>query len=164
MRPEQIRIAITLKNDFLIIMTFITNDYHGYTKEPTSENIELGIEDANCWGSPMKSWRIISDDELPADRTFRNAWIDKNKKIEHNMDKVREIHLEHIRRAREPILEQKDKDWMRAMGQGNTKEVNKIEKERQILRDIPQTIAKDLEKAKTPEEVKKLWPAELKID
>lgn len=69
------------------------------------------------------------------------------------MKRVRSIHIERLRIARGPILEQKDKEWMRAFGQGKTEEAARIEAERQALRDLPEIVAKELEKVHTPEEV-----------
>jgi hypothetical protein len=70
------------------------------------------------------------------------------------MKKVCEIHMERQRYARIPLLEELDRKWMRASGQGKKDEAEKIEVERQKLRDLPATITPELEKAKTPEEVR----------
>ena len=166
MDTEYIRIAITFADATIGIMSFVTNSPRdGWTREANKEEIEKEIAKSSVSFDkeklPIKNWRIIKEKDIPKDRTFRNAWVDDGK-ITHDMVKVREIHLDHIREARIPLLAQKDKEWMRATGQDNTQEAEKIEAERQALRDIPQTIMPDLEKAKTPEEVKIIGMEKLK--
>jgi hypothetical protein len=97
--------------------------------------------------------------ELPADRTFRNAWTHDGSRVTVDMPKARVLHMDHIRRARQPVLDQLDKDWMKATGQRKSAEADAIEAQRQVLRDIPQTL--DLTQAATPDELKALWPVEL---
>jgi hypothetical protein len=133
-------------------------------KLPTEEGVDPQVKriPSNPTGNHAVSWRQITYDDVPPDRFYRNAWRDDGKKIYHDMDHVRKLHLEHLRRERVPILEQKDRDWMRAMGQGKMEDVKRIEEDRQTLRDLPTTILKELEKAKTPEEVKKIGIDRLK--
>lgn len=97
--------------------------------------------------------------DIPTDLTFRDAWKRGALPVEINMPKARDIHMDHIREAREPELARLDKEWMRATGQKNTIEADEIEARRQHLRDLPQTL--DLTTAKTPERLKTLWPKEL---
>lgn len=100
----------------------------------------------------------ITEEELPSkngkpDRQFRDAWTSDGTKILFNMDKVRAIHLERLRFERLPILEQLDKDWMRAAGRGKKDEADAIEAKREVLRNFPQDSASAFAAAKTPEEV-----------
>jgi hypothetical protein len=94
--------------------------------------------------------------EIPADRTFRNAWRDRGRIIDHDMPMVRQLQLGWIRQQRAPMLEQLDRDWMRATGQGNSAEAARIEAERQRLRDAPATLGPLLEAAQTPDDVKRV--------
>lgn len=93
----------------------------------------------------------ISDDDIPQDRYFRNAWRPcPEKKIRIDMPKAREIHMEKIRRHRDKRLKELDIDTMRGID---------VQPQKQVLRDIPQTF--DLSTAGSPEELKALWPKEL---
>ena len=104
--------------------------------------------------------RLCDAKDIPTDRTYRDAWErDTSRRsavVKTNMPKARKLHMDKIRRMRDAELEKLDKDWMRALGQGDTPEANDIEDRRQNLRNIPQTF--DLSKAKTPDELKALWP------
>jgi hypothetical protein len=156
MKPEYIQIAITTNDGKLVIMSFVTKDYISegvvnWEKEASSENINAEILKA---GIDALSWRTIEESEIPTDRSFRDAWKDVDEVLIHDMTKVKEIHLARLRIQRNALLEEKDKDWMRAIGQGNTTEATAVETERQALRDFPQTIASQLESATTVAEVK----------
>lgn len=89
----------------------------------------------------------VNIEDLPTDRYFRNAW-DHDLNI--NMDKAREIQMENIRKARNEALEVLDIETLKGID---------VQAEKQVLRDIPLTF--DLSVAKTPEELKNLWPQEL---
>src|SRR3989344_1071954 len=137
MQPEQTKIAITLKNGSLVIMSFITNDFHGIVRKPTNKNINAEISKAQqAWPSTMKSWRIISDSQIPTDRYFRNAWTYSGFGIKVDIAKAKEIHKEKLRMARAPLLDELDVAYMRADEAGNEKLKAKITSQKQALRDI----------------------------
>lgn len=100
------------------------------------------------------SIRKINKEEVPSDRTFRDSWQDEGNNISHNMNKAKEIHLKRLRERRNYLLSEKDKEWMKAVGQENKTEADKIEAERQALRDFPEILKPDLDAAKTIEELK----------
>ena len=162
MKSEILPISITMADNHVVIMYFVVRECKPdgsirYEKEPTKENIEAEVQ--KVFGQddnkPIR-WRKITTDEIPIDRTYRNAWIDDGKVISHDMDKVRDIHLTELKIERVSLLEQKDKKWMRAMGQKNTVEADRIEAERQALRDMPTILKPLLDEAKTIEEIKKI--------
>lgn len=93
------------------------------------------------------SYRVIGLDDHPQDRTFRNAW---KPDLTVCMDRAREIHMGRIREKRNERLTELDK---RKYGAD-------YDSERHKLRNIPQEF--DLSVAATPDELKKLWPDELK--
>jgi len=99
-------------------------------------------------------------DQIPTDRTFRNAWEHGGDKIRVNMERARGIHLDRIRAVRDEALTKLDVETMIAVGKGDTGARDAVEAQKQKLRDIPQTL--DLSQATTPEELKAIWPAELK--
>lgn len=153
MQPEQIKIAITLRDGSLVIMSFITNDHHGIVQEPTRGNINAIITKAQeVWSAPAKSWRIINDVTIPTDRYFRNAWTDKGLSIGVDIAKAKEIHKENLRTARASLLDQLDVSYMRADEAGNKKLKAEITAKKQALRDI--TDHPDFKKARTVAQIK----------
>lgn len=159
-KPDYVRIAIVRPDGGVSIMQFVTlikrnPDDPGFIREPTSENIAAEITKSNI---PVVSWRIIQDADIPADRTFRAAFTDDGVKIGHDMDKARAIHMDRIRKAREPRLAETDKLILQAIERGEN--IGALGEFRQKLRDIPQTL--DLSKAATVEDLKAIWPEELK--
>jgi len=77
-----------------------------------------------------------------------------------DMAKAREIHLEHIRRARNKKLATLDIPFIRALENSNSEEVRRITAEKQSLRDIPQTLNLTIG-IRTPAQLKAIWPVEL---
>lgn len=94
-------------------------------------------------------YRICDVTEIPEDRTFREAWKD-NGKVEIDMPKARDIHMDRIRADRDKALAKLDTEQMKGRD---------VATEKQALRDLPDTF--DLTTAATPDELKALWPAEL---
>ena len=73
--------------------------------------------------------------------------------IKVNTDKAKEIWLEHYRRARTPLLEKLDLEYMRADESSNDALKKEIASKKQALRDVTKT---DL--PNTLEEIKSTWP------
>ena len=114
------------------------------------------------------SWREVPWEGIPwvpgtrdTDKTFRAAWEDTTPepKIDINLTKCQAIHMDRIRVARNAKLDALDKEWNRAAGRKQAAQADAIEAQREVLRNIPQTF--DLTVAKTPDELKALWPTEL---
>jgi hypothetical protein len=77
-----------------------------------------------------------------------------------NMPKARGVQMNHIRRARNTKLKVLDLEQVIAAGAGDEPARERIETQKQTLRDIPQTF--DLTTSPdTPEELKAQWPTEL---
>jgi len=100
--------------------------------------------------------------DIPADRTFRDAWKVNGKAVDHDMVKARGIQMTRIRVARNKKLAEKDTEWIIATSQQNAAAVATVEAEKQILRDLPQVVQSDVDAAKTPDELGAVWPVELK--
>jgi hypothetical protein len=165
-QQEYVRIVISRPDGGVVIMQFMTkiraygnaptldhwaeSDDEGYIqREASAENIEAEIKRSNI---DFTAFEIIGEDDLPADRAFRNAWTRcPVNKIKVDMDKARVIHMGRIREARNDRLAELDKRKYGA----------EYDAERQALRDLPETF--DLTKAATPEELKALIPEELKM-
>lgn len=95
---------------------------------------------------------------LPPDRIFRNAWEQKPgqpNKVDVNMPKARDLHMDKIRRVRNDELEKLDISFMRAIEAGDAAEQTSITNQKQALRDIPQEL--DLEVFATPEDLHASW-------
>jgi hypothetical protein len=165
MEQPCVRVAIQRANGTLTILSYFTEE-HGFggeirwKREATPEAIEkeiAGLVEAEPW-NPAISWRFVTKEELPTHREFRNAWEDRGTHVDHNMPKAVEIHLDRVREHRAPLLDKHDKDWMKAMEKGDKKESDRIATEKQRLRDLPTTLKKEFDKAKTVEELKAIFP------
>jgi hypothetical protein len=155
-------IAIKFADGTVGIMGFVTAEYFAdgktirWSKDPTADNIEAEIARTafDIGKLPHAGWRFIDPKTLPADREFRNAWVDDGRAITHDMDKARALCIERLRLARNEKLDALDKDWMRASGQKDQAEADAVEAERQVLRDFPADIAAALDAAATVEDLK----------
>lgn len=87
-------------------------------------------------------------DSVPVDRTFRNAWKAGAAGIEHDMAKCRDLHRDKMRQVRAPKLAALDVAQLRGQN---------VEAQKQELRDV--TSDPRIESAKTPEELKAVWPS-----
>lgn len=77
-------------------------------------------------------------------------------KVTVDMTKAREIQKEKMRAARGPLLASLDVDFMRALESGDTALQEEIKAKKQALRDATNT--PDLNRARTPEQLKTVWP------
>lgn len=104
-----------------------------------------------------KSYRVITKDALPNDRTFRNAWTDSNPTptVDVDMTKAKEMHKDTLRVLRVPKLQALDVEYMRALEAG--KSTTAIVKKKQLLRDIT-----NISLPNTPDELKAYIPDCLK--
>lgn len=105
-----------------------------------------------------------ADYSLPAERTFRQAWTaganPEDGVISVDMDKARDVWREKIRIVREDEFSKLDAEFMKALETGN--EIKAIADRKKALRDAPADAA--IEAAQTPEELKAVQPAGLKIE
>lgn len=101
----------------------------------------------------------LPDDWAPPDgnRAYRAAWKLNGSRVEVDMPKAREIHMGYVRNARNRKLEETDK-LVAALDGGPVPA--ELKAQRQKLRDLPQTL--DLSQATTPDELKALWPEDLR--
>jgi hypothetical protein len=101
---------------------------------------------------PNTPYKIV--ESLNIDNTFFNAYeFDQEVGAKVNLDKAKEIWLNHYRRARTPLLAALDVDFMRAVEAGNTTLQKEIASKKQALRDVTKT-----ELPNTLEEIKATWP------
>lgn len=79
--------------------------------------------------------RLITDDAIPANREFRNAWADISKDDKVNIDvaKAKEVKLAELRHVRNLELEKLDKEFLVALEIGDA--LGPIKLRKQALRD-----------------------------
>jgi hypothetical protein len=94
--------------------------------------------------------------DVPADRTFRNAWTVRGSRIDCDMPKAREIWKTKMREARAPKLGALDVEYQRADERGDARSKQEIAARKQVLRDITSDPAIDA--AQTTDELKAAWP------
>lgn len=108
---------------------------------------------------PAGTTASIEDIDLIEDRTFRDAWALNSNRLEVDMPKARKVHRERMRVAREPKLAALDIDYVRADERDDRVEKQRIANQKQALRDVTKDPA--IDSARTPEELKDVWPAVL---
>lgn len=104
--------------------------------------------------------RVTEFETLPPRDLFRDAWEDSNGKLGVNMAKARTLHMQEIRTARNQQLRELDIPFMRAVESGNQAAQETIGKQKQMLRDLPETfdIIKGID---SPSQLQGRWPREL---
>lgn len=106
-------------------------------------------------------YTIVPVAEVPSDRTYRNAWVADvvGRKVNHDMVKAREIHKDHMRRGRTPLLAALDVAYIKAdeKGPAGAAEKAQIAAQKAALRDV--TAAAGIAAATTPDELKGVWPS-----
>jgi hypothetical protein len=143
---QNIKIAIGKPNGSLELMSFIIDHYYmnedgietySYV-EPTAENIEEEILKAS---GEFVSWKIVEDDDLPSDRTYRNAWTLRDDVIALDDEKARDIALHNIRIERNLRLNHSDLYVLPDKWYSYTDELKTAWTEyREALRNFPKTV------------------------
>lgn len=124
----------------------------------SAENSSLTLEEIIKKDVPQDAeYQIIEDNELPIDRTYRNAWkYDSTKGAHVDMPRARIIQLDKIRVARNSELNKKDIELMVANEQKNNIEAAIIKNNKQTLRDLTTTVQPDLDAVTSTDELKKV--------
>lgn len=169
MTPEVQHIAITRADGGLSVMQFVTrgllNETEVFAREASDENINAEIAKSQI---DAVSWRRIEPSDVPADRTFRNAWKDTGA-VEVDMPKARDIWRDHLRALRKPLLESLDAEYQKADegtndngAAGSAAKLLKksIATKRQALRDV--TADPAIDAAQTSDALKAVIPAALR--
>jgi len=148
-QPQYARIAVAMRDGSTAILSFVTVG-RGSDLPAGAEWFDVG---QGVWSRPAReslvadevkralpdylAWHRVEEADIPADRTYRDAWHHDGKRIAHDMPKARELHRQMLRHARASALPELDGQWMRAQGQGKEAESDAIEARRQRLRDAP---------------------------
>jgi hypothetical protein len=147
-----------MEDGSLALMFFVTRqqrngDDPGWTREATIPEIAYDIKKARL---PAKSFRVIDPADVPTDRTFRNAWRDTGKAITVDMAQARDIHRDHLRQLRDPLMAALDVAYLRADEAGDVTAKKAISVRKQALRDA--TKHPGIDSAKTPGELNAIIP------
>lgn len=121
-------------------------------------NIEAAIAKSRI-GPHVLSYDRITVADLPESetRTFRNAWTVGGGKPVVDMAKARELWRRRMRQARKQMLEALDIEMTKHIDDPTSR--GEIEADRQALRDVTDDPA--IESARTPDDLKQVWPAVL---
>lgn len=160
------KVAITRADGSVAVMTFVIEGRSPslpsgavwieqgsalWFRQPNERNIAAEVQKAV---PDAVSWRKIADNEVPTDRTYRNALVDDGRALNFDIQKAAGLQLDKLRRARTLAFETLDKDWMIAFASGRVEEARAIEARRQALRDMPVTVAPSLAAARSVEDLK----------
>ena len=163
--PDVQHIAITLADDTVAVMAFVTAEYGPdgeggrvahWQREATQDEVEMEIAKTSFDADklPVKRWALIDTASVPDDRTYRAAWRHTDKDgFHHDMPHARDLHRARLREARAYLLADLDTAYMRADEAGDAKAKKEIAARKQELRDV--TSHPDIAKAKTVEQLKK---------
>jgi len=94
-----------------------------------------------------------SEVTVPANRDFREAWSLSGTVISEDMDKAKEIFKDKIREVRQPLLEAKDVELMKALE--TSADTSAIATAKDALRDAP--AASSITNADTIAKLKAAW-------
>jgi hypothetical protein len=178
---EFVRIAIGMSDGSTALMAFVTRGASptlpygakgladgSWSRAPSDANIFAELTktfpatDHNGVALPQPvAYVVVDEAALPADRTYRNALRLDGERLSFDVAHATALHLDEIRHARVRAFAPLDAAWMRALAQLKTAEAAEIERQRQVLRDLPQTLARSLETVTTLEELRALWPEQL---
>ena len=126
-----------------------------WLRDPLPATIEEEISKVFPTGDRPVRWRRIEPAEIKEqDRVFRGAWKDTGSSIEPDLVVARILKADMIRKERKAALAELDNEWMRAVGQKDKAEEDRIEAERQKWRDAPADPR--IEAAQTVEELKQI--------
>lgn len=117
----------------------------------------LTIEEIAAKDVPQgAAFEIVTTADIPGDRTFRNAWIKGNGRVEIDMPKAQEIAHEKRRAARAEEFKPHDEIIMKQIPGANAQQA---EAARQVIRDKYAALQAQMDAAQTPEELKTLVQA-----
>jgi hypothetical protein len=112
-----------------------------------AESVEAALKDV----PEGVDYEIVSEDAIPSDRFFRNAWTLGNCCVEHDLDKCKEIGHERRRAARAEEFAPHDEAIMKQIPGADAK---KAEAARQAIRDKYTAVQEAIDAAATPDEIK----------
>jgi hypothetical protein len=112
-----------------------------------TESVELALKDV----PEGVAYEIVDASEVPADRTFRGAWVMGDCCIEHDIDRCREIGHDRRRAARAEEFKPHDELIAKQIPGADTAAA---EAARQDIRDKYAAIQVEIDAAGSPDEIK----------
>ena len=112
-----------------------------------AESVELALKDVPE-GVP---YEIVSADDIPADRYFRNAWVIGDCCVQHDLERCKEIGHQHRRQQRAEEFAPYDEVIAKQIPDVDAAAA---EEARQQIRDKYALIQDVIEGASTPDEIK----------
>lgn len=101
------------------------------------------------------AYEIVATDDIPADRTFRNAWKMGKGRVEHDLPRCKEIAHERRRAARAAEFAPHDEVIMKQIPGADAK---KAEAAREAIRDRYADIQTAIDNAATVDELLEVTP------
>ena len=118
--------------------------WNGTIKELAEKDVPQGL-----------AYKIVNENEIPSDRTFRGAWVLNAGVISHDMKKAKEIKRNMIREQRKAKFTALDneinKKLVNAITTGDNSLIVELEGKRKVLRDAP--AMPEIESAETIEDL-----------
>lgn len=96
---------------------------------------------------------------IPANKDFRGAWLLSGSVISEDLDKAKEIFKDKIREVREPLLNEEDVVFMKALETSDTSAQSASVTKKTNLRNAPASSA--ITNATTITELKSAWDTSL---
>ena len=126
---------------------------------PVGDSINVCLEKARKdYGDRIIHIKVVDKDKIPKDRYFRDAWEQCDEKdIKEDLDKCRSIHLDILRIERNELLDELDKDVLRAIESGDEARMKALKAHKQKLRDMPADC--DMKGCKCPDDIKAIRPS-----
>ncbi len=127
---------------------------------PNKEALDLftieEIAEKSHHGKELKlPYKIVDMSDFPDDWTFRGAWeFDEGVKV--NLEKAKEIQTARVREARNKAFLAFDQRY--ALAQRDKIDLSALDEERQMLKDLPTIYEEKIEKAKSVDELKAIFP------
>jgi hypothetical protein len=112
-----------------------------------AESAELALKDV----PPDVEYEIVSTDDIPSDRFFRNAWIANGKKVEVDLERARAIGHDIRRTKRAEEFAPHDEVIAKQIP---GKDQAQAEQARQVVRDKYAAMQVAIDDAATPDEIK----------
>jgi len=173
MELKQIYVAVSREDGSVVIMGFLTQgrgsflplgpdpaewidkDSGWWKREPTDANLFAEITRSQEVGGPAAvSYKVVDVNEIPEDRSYRNALSYKNGKFTHDMNKAKDLHKDKLRRERVRLFDENDIELRDANLESSKDKLKKAIARRNYLRDI--TKDPRINAAKTVDDLKKI--------
>lgn len=141
------KIIYTKPDGGLAVVHPVRNTHPQPEKLSDEEIVKRAMKDVPSNATDVK---IVEEDVIPKDRTFRDAWrFCPQNGCRVDMPAAKEIHRQMLRDLRTPILNKLDVEFMRALELGQP--TDSIVAKKQTLRDVTKDPA--IDSARTPDEL-----------